>query len=416
MCFKLYHQQRPDKILYSYPMAHQDRQAELFRDIFENPLIYNAILACLSPAEVIRVRRTSRLIHDAVTNFQNLAYNINRHLERFVKDPVALRRLQEKTKFLISGSSALQFLDRAFYPSTNLDIFAYPQTVRCIGEHLIEAEGYVFVPSGDQAKDFKALEILGSGWDLIRGWGAPSFERRAGNGTIDSLQFKHPMKGVKIQILSCRISPLDCVFYFNSTCAMNVITPYAAYALYASATFDMRKAMKLCPDFRRRTEAETVSERYIQRGWTHISPTTDEEIRQVSPLFFPNIVRFVNDRKTWKVPLDVVGLSKSHSGHPSQLDPFVCNSWRLARALGLFSDIARDLSMVYNVRHPKTAQNTYLVAEQQLVDAMEELEDYVCESSERREDVTESIDSYIPALCASHMRFPGRYYSNKASA
>lgn len=204
-------------------MAHRDHLTELLDDIFHSPPVYNGIFSCLSPPDIIRVGWTCRLLREAVADFQRLAYNINRHLTHFVQEPIALRHLQRKTGFLISGSNALQFLDRTFYSSSDLDLFAYPESAKAIGAHLIEKEGYVFKPSAKQPKMFEELVVTPRNMDVrFRG---PSLNELAysANGMSELFRFTHSERNLEVQLITCQRAPLDCVLYFHSSqsCHLN---------------------------------------------------------------------------------------------------------------------------------------------------------------------------------------------------
>lgn len=97
--------------------------------------------------------------------FLRLAFDINRHLSRFFPDPVAFRSLQARTATLISGSNALQFLDRALWPEADLDIYVFKQHVGEIGRFLLGI-GYNFQPAeGRQDRDF---EIASANISVVR--------------------------------------------------------------------------------------------------------------------------------------------------------------------------------------------------------------------------------------------------------
>ena len=72
----------------------------------------DTVLLYLSPGDVARLQCTCKIISVAVIDWKRAAYNVNRFLERFFKDPVTFRVLQAQTNLLISGSAALQFMDR----------------------------------------------------------------------------------------------------------------------------------------------------------------------------------------------------------------------------------------------------------------------------------------------------------------
>lgn len=72
----------------------------------------DTVLQYLSPGDVARLHCTCKIISDALIAWKRAAYNVNRFLEKFFKDPVTFRVLQAQTNLLISGSAALQFMDR----------------------------------------------------------------------------------------------------------------------------------------------------------------------------------------------------------------------------------------------------------------------------------------------------------------
>ncbi|KAG2078133.1 hypothetical protein BDR04DRAFT_935918, partial [Suillus decipiens] len=66
-------------------------------------------------------------------------------LSRYFPDPLAFRFLQARTGLVISSSNALQFLDRRFYPESDLDLYAHPGHVYEALEWLVSV-GYKFQP------------------------------------------------------------------------------------------------------------------------------------------------------------------------------------------------------------------------------------------------------------------------------
>ena len=51
---------------------------------------------------------------------------------RYFADPAAFRELQLRTGLIISGSTALQFLDRTTYEGADLDIYAMKEHAQAI--------------------------------------------------------------------------------------------------------------------------------------------------------------------------------------------------------------------------------------------------------------------------------------------
>ncbi|KAG1756597.1 uncharacterized protein EDB91DRAFT_1332401 [Suillus paluster] len=101
---------------------------------------------------------------EAVTRFYRPAYNINRHLSRYFPDPLEFCSLQARTGLDISGSNALQFLDRSFYPKSDLDLYAHPGHVYEAMEWL-EFVGYNFEPDSNQDQDEDWHNEVSAEWD-----------------------------------------------------------------------------------------------------------------------------------------------------------------------------------------------------------------------------------------------------------
>ncbi|RXW17415.1 hypothetical protein EST38_g8442 [Candolleomyces aberdarensis] len=383
-------------------------QPECIDDIFNCPPAYNAIFSCLSPADVIRVSKTCRLLRDAAIHFHHLAYNVNRHLEHFVREPLALRRLQVKHRFLISGSNALQFLDRTFYPSSDLDIFAFPDNVKEIGYHLINEEGYVFEPSPTQPKKYDEVTVKARDLSTLSRW-ASQADFVYNSGMSDLLRFKNAKRDLEIQLIVCRRAPLDCILYFHSTPVMNFIAHDAAYSLYPKATFDKRIAISFGWDSHEATKK--ALDKYSERGWSFVDDLSYQNVKAVSPAIVPDVERYLDDRDTWILPLDTDGLGVDADGSsaPSR-NPFHCNSWKLKRDFHGYSTQI-ELGITYEIYHaPKHFEHAYLIADRGLREAMDQLIDYLTEQNPSRNENKKFLDSFLPSLRDAHLEFPKRIY------
>jgi hypothetical protein len=126
------------------------KQCTQLESAFDNQVLYDGIISCLSPATRITLARACTSTYTAVDEFTRRVYNINRHLGQYFTKPTAFRTLQAQTGTLISGSSAIQFLDRSQYPGSDLDLYVNPGHGREVGQWLIEREGYTFKPTGSQ--------------------------------------------------------------------------------------------------------------------------------------------------------------------------------------------------------------------------------------------------------------------------
>lgn len=80
-------------------------------------------------------------------------------LARFFKDKndvEELRTLMSDTGMVISGSTALQFLDRTVYPDSDLDLYAPLHNAQQIAKWLV-SKGYRFVPSAQSLPTVEAV-------------------------------------------------------------------------------------------------------------------------------------------------------------------------------------------------------------------------------------------------------------------
>ena len=104
-----------------------------------SPMI-DTVLQYLSPGDAARLQCTSKVISDALIAWKRAAYNVNRFLERFFKDPVAFRVLQAQTNLVISGSSALQFMDRYVASSSPRSHYLSPAPAHYVLQHLLQGQ------------------------------------------------------------------------------------------------------------------------------------------------------------------------------------------------------------------------------------------------------------------------------------
>lgn len=141
---------------------------EAFKDkIVLNPIIHGTIFTFLTPLEILLFSRTCRFSQDIVHGYIKSAFNIDRLLARFFSDPLAFRALQARTGTLISGSFALQFFARTFYPDSDLDLYIPKDWLLDVVEWLVE-EGYTFVPVRGQPTDWREAVNQGSKHPLFQ--------------------------------------------------------------------------------------------------------------------------------------------------------------------------------------------------------------------------------------------------------
>lgn len=139
--------------------------------ILDRDAAYDALFAHCTPATLHRLSLSCRISRRAVSDYNSRAYDINKHFSRFFRNPVAFRRLQMYTGAVVSGSNALQFLDRAVYPEADLDIYVHKDSAERVGKWIMDAPlnesgessngpgammGYKFAPRENQLPEFSA--------------------------------------------------------------------------------------------------------------------------------------------------------------------------------------------------------------------------------------------------------------------
>ncbi|OBZ78027.1 NADPH-dependent methylglyoxal reductase GRE2 [Grifola frondosa] len=318
--------------------------------------IYDKILSHLSPVSLVRLEKASCLTRFAAKDFASRAYNINRLLSRFFTDPIAFRSLQARTAALISGSFALQFFDRTFYPESDLDLYVFPDNSPLLIGQWLQAEGYEFLPNSRQDTDFATattqcysmgshvhpdefqgpLDRTHATLYMMRGVEEVfTFVRP----TTDS---KNPDIPAKVQIVVTKTTPLECILGFHSTCVMNLITYNTAFSLYPYETFERREAMAIAAD---EHQADALR-KYARRGWRIIANETSLIQMSLSAhaprtaLFADHFAfdttRWLDDSISWVIPLDTTGVTLppplSPSSAPLSWDPVAQNSWTFRRS------------------------------------------------------------------------------------
>ena len=137
----------------------------------DHPL-YDPILSCCNAAELLRLARTCKAFRNTILDFIPRAFDINRNLLQFFADPVGFRTMQSDTGAVVSGSFALQFFIRAYYPLADLDIYVEAKKSEHVGRWLLR-NGYTYVAvkkdccgtTYQQDKNFKlAVRFLEHGW------------------------------------------------------------------------------------------------------------------------------------------------------------------------------------------------------------------------------------------------------------
>ncbi|KDQ51108.1 hypothetical protein JAAARDRAFT_211257 [Jaapia argillacea MUCL 33604] len=351
-------------------------RVQLAESAFTRAPIFDNILSQLSPAGLIRLGRCSRTTLGAVANFANRAFNINKHLSRFFPDPVAFRSLQARTATLISGSSALQFFDRTFYPESDLDLYTFSEHGEEIGRWL-QKRGYAFIANSFQDDDFGVAlnqpirDGLDQGGEALKDLDLNHWQHYKIIGVNGIYCFEKVSQGgteppLRVQIITASSTPLECVLNFHCTVVMNVIAYDAAYSFYPVSTFEERRA--LTSGIIARRQAIALG-KYSTRGWRIQASLNPFEQRDGPPPFYLNTVRWVGDRQTWTMALDTTGIELpspiSVSSESFTWDPVAHNSWILTS-----NPSDRTCGTSYHIAKSTVLRYRYLVAEQPLLEQL----------------------------------------------
>ena len=123
--------------------------------ILNEDTLRTLILDNCSPKSLVLLLRTSHAIREIVIGYMKTTFNADRLLSRYFDNPLSFRQLQACTGTLISGSTALQFFNRTFYPESDLDIYV-PRAWRYeVGQFLLQT-GYKFVRYPSQHPTFES--------------------------------------------------------------------------------------------------------------------------------------------------------------------------------------------------------------------------------------------------------------------
>ncbi|KII94493.1 hypothetical protein PLICRDRAFT_120574 [Plicaturopsis crispa FD-325 SS-3] len=312
-----------------------------FEYILANPPVSNIIFSALSPATLIRFSWTCRDARDAVRGFWQIAYDIDRHLKRFFRDPREFRELQARTGTLISGSSALQFLDRTVYPGSDLDLYVEGRYALSIEEWLVNSAGYSYRPRPSLSKiSFKAvLDVLlatdptDPRFRLGTFFGDPFDDDYSSVGGVGAVfTFVKPAisalsEELEVQLIATSLTPVETILRFHSTCVMNLISFANAYSLYPKATFEERRSL-ITPTAASSHMQTEGRDKYVSRGWKMTTLSRQERDDPRSSFGLGD--RWLGDRLTWTLPLGAeCPAIRSSEGSQLNTDNLALHNWCL---------------------------------------------------------------------------------------
>lgn len=199
---------------------------------------------------------------------------------------------------------------------------------------------------------------------------------------------------------------------------LNVISFSHAYSLYPFATFHHRLSLSLLPA--RRFEA-AVQTKYTSRGWTFVhsvpSPppeygTSDEivlrlfrprecaecphcirqrELERSIAQAFPVGLRWIGDRHSWVLPLNMEGVEapivlRDGVTPPVSRDPCFVTSWEMTKRVGRDGTAGRAIKA--KVRRPLGFWHCYVVSDPKLKNAIKMIQELYADIRRSNEEPT----------------------------
>ncbi|KLO11402.1 hypothetical protein SCHPADRAFT_998949 [Schizopora paradoxa] len=300
--------------------------------------LYDTIFDACTPATMFRLGQVGKLSYTALKDYMKRTFDIDKHFARFFTDPSSFRLLQAETNSVVSGSSALQFLNRQIYPGSDLDLYVDRSEAARVCDWILTSgdpcQPYEFSPRQDQQDN------LDDAWEeFVRGaearirrlstYGMRDAASARGlyqvNRVLEVLSFVSPDlendQHRKVQVIITDIHPLMSILTFHSTVVMNAITHKAAYSLFPKATFEEKVALFTAI---RETKHENALQKYIDRGWKLVKFITPE-VQQNPHSSLRYGRRWVSDNKSWVLPLDTTGLGRDDDNFAHGSFNMYCN-------------------------------------------------------------------------------------------
>lgn len=173
----------------------------------------------MGPDDICRFSTVNREAHRIATDYITHRFSFLRILLRFFNTEEALHfwRLMATSGMLISGSSALQFFDRTFYPDSDLDVYLVNAYVPLVSGWLLSV-GYSFRPS-------KEVTVTAANGIVLT---TNTYERPPHNSFLPMtplayteegsvLDFENLSNNKKIQLITCPVCPLQLILGFHSS-------------------------------------------------------------------------------------------------------------------------------------------------------------------------------------------------------
>ncbi|KDR81282.1 hypothetical protein GALMADRAFT_208065 [Galerina marginata CBS 339.88] len=239
---------------------------------------------------------TRALVHIYVAR----AWSFQLNFRPWFRNTSAFQELLNRCEALVSGSHALQFFDRSYYPGSDMDIYVLHAQVKSVASWVYR-QGYRVIPNAqvrlaDPNKFAYPVTTIspksrkGSSITTV-----VNFIRREiyWDGAVNE---KH------VQVIGLRVDPILHILYeFHSTAVMNFISSTVAVSLFPKSTLIDRKTYVVRDDYEKSKKNVLWRRKYCDRGFKIIGDNlgvrNNKEVERLCGH------RFVTDRRSLVIPL-----------------------------------------------------------------------------------------------------------------
>lgn len=125
------------------------------------------------------------------------------------------------TGMLISGSTALQFFDRSYYPEADLDVYIDEQNVLDVANWLL-TQGYFYVPR-QQDVSLTLVQVVNHRAMFVPPVRDSFFplSTHSYSGATMVLTFENAARQKKVQLIAADVCPLQLIIRFHSSECLN---------------------------------------------------------------------------------------------------------------------------------------------------------------------------------------------------
>ena len=164
----------------------------------------------MQPPLLFKFARLHRQLYYYFLAIRSLLFDINHVLSPFFANPTEFRVLQAYTGLLISGSMALQFLNRCTFGETDLDLYVEQHSAYVVIDWLTN-HGYSMIPRRRQGRNVRSMFSVRELRDpAVRG----GYSHRPGQVCI---QFNGVFSKRKIDLIVTRDTVLSSILDFHSS-------------------------------------------------------------------------------------------------------------------------------------------------------------------------------------------------------